>query len=79
MESFINRRMTNYEARERFRDSYILMRYESDDVGEKHGTVLWVGADEDEAHNQFRLLENQGWCGIIVGENDKICFGSLEI
>ena len=72
----INQRMTDFEARAKYPDSYLLMRM--DDYESDMGTLLYVGDKKDELRELYRGLENQMHCGVFEGSNiDCNCIGGV--
>ena len=73
----VGRRMTDVEAGQTFLNNYVLMRRDSDKVGEEWGEILWVGDNEGEAYQQLGYLEDPGFCTVITGEDRRQSWGSI--
>jgi hypothetical protein len=72
-----NQRMTDNEASELYRDSYIIIRMDS--IESDMGTVLFVGDNEKEMEDVLTGLEDNGYCGIVEGVNLMDTMGGLVV
>jgi hypothetical protein len=67
MSNFIGKRVTDTEAGNQFPNSYVLMRRDSDKLGEESGVILWLGDDEKEVYKQLGSLDDLGNCTVVTG------------
>ena len=72
-----NLRMTDFEASERYPDSYIAMR--KDTMFSEMGTVLFVGDDQAELFGLVLNLEDPTYCGVHEGLNLRCSLGGVVV
>jgi len=72
--------MTDTQAAETYKNDYILMRFDSDDLDCEifTGLVLGVG-DEQGIYSMLNQLEDKHNCGLFTGINLQNSLGGIEL
>ena len=74
-----NLRMTVNEASERYPNSYIVIRRDSEDLFNQIGTILYVGDDGFELFSLITTFDDPSLCGVVEGLNLQSSFGGVVV